>query len=70
VIYLLDVNVLLAVGYRMHELYPRAVAWLTSLEEADHLATCSITELGSSELPAVPRDWRGTWMPRSETWSD
>ena len=47
--YLLDVNVLLAVGYRMHELHPRAIAWLTSLEEADHsihLATCSITELG------------------------
>jgi len=49
VIYLLDVNVLLAVSYETHDLHKRAVAWLTCLEEADptvRLATCSITELG------------------------
>ncbi|HWM68667.1 MAG TPA: hypothetical protein VNO35_18905 [Steroidobacteraceae bacterium] len=48
-IYLLDVNVLLAVSYEIHDLHKRTVAWLTSLEEADppvRLATCSITELG------------------------
>jgi predicted nucleic acid-binding protein len=47
--YLLDVNVLLAVGYRWHDLHERANKWLTELQAADpsvHLATCSITELG------------------------
>ena len=34
-IYLLDVNVLLAVSYEIHDLHKRTVAWLTSLEEAD-----------------------------------
>lgn len=48
-IYLLDVNVLLAVCYRMHDLHTRAYAWIASLEEVEgstRLATCSITELG------------------------
>ena len=48
-IYLLDVNVLLAVAYRMHDLHERADRWLNDLQQADpsvHLATCSITELG------------------------
>jgi predicted nucleic acid-binding protein len=49
VIYLLDVNVLLAVSYRWHDLHVRADRWLTNLQQVDpsvHLATCSITELG------------------------
>jgi predicted nucleic acid-binding protein len=49
VIYLLDVNVLLAVAYRMHALHERADRWLDELQETDRsvrLGTCSITELG------------------------
>jgi predicted nucleic acid-binding protein len=49
VIYLLDVNVLLAVAYRVHDLHERADRWLTELQDMDpsvRLATCSITELG------------------------
>jgi predicted nucleic acid-binding protein len=49
VIYLLDVNVLLAVSYQMHDLHERADGWLNDLHEMDpsaRLATCSITELG------------------------
>jgi predicted nucleic acid-binding protein len=49
VIYLLDVNVLLAIRYRSHDLHGRADRWLTELQQEDpsvRLATCSITELG------------------------
>jgi uncharacterized protein len=49
VIYLLDVNVLLALAYGEHSLHGRAHVWLTGLQELDpsvRLATCSITELG------------------------
>jgi predicted nucleic acid-binding protein len=48
-IYLLDVNVLLAASYRWHKLHARADRWLTDLQKVDpsvRLATCSITELG------------------------
>ena len=48
-IYLLDVNVLLAVAYRVHNLHERADRWLDELQGMDssvRLATCSITELG------------------------
>jgi len=47
--YLLDVNVLLAVAYRVHDLHERADRWLTDLLQmypSVRLATCSITELG------------------------
>jgi predicted nucleic acid-binding protein len=49
VIYLLDINVLLALAYWDHSLHRRADAWLTGLQELDpsvRPATCSITELG------------------------
>jgi predicted nucleic acid-binding protein len=49
VIYLLDVNVLLAASYTSHYLHERADGWLKSVTEADtcaRLATCSVTELG------------------------
>ncbi|MFL6601648.1 MAG: hypothetical protein ACJ8R9_09975 [Steroidobacteraceae bacterium] len=55
-IYLLDVNVLLAVSYRWHNLHSRADQWLTDLQVANspvRLATCSITELGLYELRAA-----------------
>jgi predicted nucleic acid-binding protein len=49
VIYLLDVNVLLAMGYRMHVHHARAETWLDYLQTRDasvKLATCSIAEIG------------------------
>jgi predicted nucleic acid-binding protein len=49
VIYLLDVNVLLALGYEEHSLHERAEAWMDHLhdgESSPHFATCSTTELG------------------------
>jgi predicted nucleic acid-binding protein len=51
VIYLLDVNALLAFGYRKHVHYSRVNNWLSWLQQ-EHgredvmLATCAITELG------------------------
>jgi predicted nucleic acid-binding protein len=48
-IYLLDVNVLLALGYEEHVHQTRAWRWLDCLHASEpsvNLATCSITELG------------------------
>lgn len=45
-IYLLDVNALLALAHASHTLHGRAETWLKTLRHADKLATCSITELG------------------------
>jgi predicted nucleic acid-binding protein len=44
-IYLLDVNALVAVGFINHEFHDRVASWLQSLA-LPHLASCSITELG------------------------
>jgi hypothetical protein len=44
-IYLLDVNALVALGFMEHELHERVASWVRNLE-ASNLATCSITELG------------------------
>src|SRR5258706_13471254 len=44
-IYLLDVNALVAVGFINHEFHDRGASWLQSLA-LPHLASCSITELG------------------------
>jgi len=46
VIYLLDVNTLLALGVREHEFHQRAALWMKKLSTADRLASCAITELG------------------------
>jgi toxin-antitoxin system PIN domain toxin len=43
--YLLDVNVLIALGVRSHESHSRVAVWVQTLS-SDVLATCSITELG------------------------
>lgn len=43
--YLLDVNVLLALGFQNHEFHNRVALWVRTEQPAD-LATCSITELG------------------------
>src|SRR5262249_51135983 len=54
-IYLLDVNALLALGFGAHQFHARVAAWVRD-EESPHLATCSITELGFvrvlSQVPA------------------
>jgi predicted nucleic acid-binding protein len=43
--YLLDVNVLLALGFIEHEFHSRVSAWVKA-QRLPALATCSITELG------------------------
>jgi uncharacterized protein len=43
--YLLDVNALIAYGFRKHDFHDRAGAWIRS-RQGDHFLTCSITELG------------------------
>jgi toxin-antitoxin system PIN domain toxin len=43
---LLDVNALLALGYRDHVHHERVGHWFRSLSKSDQLATCAITELG------------------------
>lgn len=44
--YLLDVNVLLALGHAAHVHHERVARWVATLGPEDVLATCSITELG------------------------
>src|SRR6266851_9866790 len=44
-IYLLDVNALVALGFVNHEFHDRVASWVKSLT-SPHLASCSITELG------------------------
>jgi len=44
-IYLLDVNALVALGLMHHEFHDRVAAWVEA-ESPATLATCSITELG------------------------
>ena len=44
-IYLLDVNALVALGFINHEFHDRIAAWVRS-KNSPHLASCSITELG------------------------
>jgi len=44
-IYLLDVNALVALGFVNHEFHHRVVSWIRA-QNSPALATCSITELG------------------------
>lgn len=44
-IYLLDVNALVALGLRQHEFHDRLTLWVRGIQPSA-LATCSITELG------------------------
>ena len=44
-IYLLDVNALVALGFASHEFHGRVASWLRA-QDFPPLATCSITELG------------------------
>jgi predicted nucleic acid-binding protein len=57
VIYLLDVSVLLAAGYKDHKLHRRANRWLVDLEGSDptaRLVSCTITELGFVRIASGP----------------
>ena len=44
-IYLLDVNTLVALGFINHEFHARVASWVQS-NNSPQLASCSITELG------------------------
>ncbi|HEY1107298.1 MAG TPA: TA system VapC family ribonuclease toxin [Opitutaceae bacterium] len=59
-IYLADVNLLLALAWPQHSHHQRALAWWNSLTAQDRLATCAITELGfvriSMQTPVVRVD--------------
>jgi hypothetical protein len=44
-IYLLDVNALVALGFAHHEFHDRVAGWVRE-QRSPSLATCSITELG------------------------
>jgi predicted nucleic acid-binding protein len=44
-IYLLDVNALVALGFMNHEFHPRVARWIRA-KGSPQLASCSITELG------------------------
>jgi predicted nucleic acid-binding protein len=50
-IYLLDVNALVALGFLNHEFHARVAAWVRS-HNSPHLASCSITELGFARVLA------------------
>jgi predicted nucleic acid-binding protein len=45
VIYLLDVNALVALGFANHEFHSRVASWVRA-QDFPPLATCAITELG------------------------
>lgn len=52
--YLLDVNVLLALGHTGHQLHANAINWYMSvLKSATGLHTCPITELGFVRVSVV-----------------
>jgi predicted nucleic acid-binding protein len=52
--YLLDVSVLVALGFRRHSLHARVAEWerQLSLQGTPEFATCSITELGFLRIVA------------------
>ena len=53
--YLLDVNALIAYGFRRHDFHDRVGAWIRS-RKGDHFLTCSITELGFVRVLGNVRD--------------
>ena len=54
--YLLDANVLIALGIFHHAFHDRVNAWALSVEDAQ-LMTCSITELGFVRVAAQAPDY-------------
>jgi uncharacterized protein len=59
-IYLLDVNSLLALGVLHHEFHDRLTAWIAHLAKKGipDLATCSITELGFVRVLSQAQQYR------------
>ena len=57
-IYLLDVNALLALGFREHEFHDWLTHRVDSLPREAELATCSITELGFIRVLAHAPQYR------------
>lgn len=54
--YLLDVNALVALGFREHEFFERMASWLRSLDGGeDGFATCATTEIGFLRVLALPQ---------------
>ena len=54
--YLLDVNALVALGFKEHEFYEQVVSWVQSLRSGeDEFATCAITELGFVRVLTLPQ---------------
>lgn len=54
--YLLDVSVLVAVGFQGHQFFEQAAEWFQDLRpEEDELATCAITELGFVRVLGLPQ---------------
>src|SRR5882724_1709445 len=51
-IYLLDVNALVALGFINHEFHDRVASWVQS-HNSPNLASCSITELGFVRVLAL-----------------
>src|SRR6266481_9719791 len=58
-IYLLDVNALVALGFINHEFHARVASWLQS-SNSPKLASCSITELGFLRVLAQAPAYRFT----------
>jgi predicted nucleic acid-binding protein len=52
-IYLLDVNALVALGFLNHEFHDRLARWVQS-QNSPNLASCSITELGFVRAVSAP----------------
>lgn len=54
--YLLDVNALVALGFKEHEFFERVAGWFQDLRRGEHeLATCAITELGFVRVLSLPQ---------------
>jgi predicted nucleic acid-binding protein len=64
-IYLLDVNALVALGFVNHEFHDRVVSWLRA-QNSPVLATCSITELGFVRVLAQAPAY-GFTIPQART---
>jgi predicted nucleic acid-binding protein len=54
--YLLDVNALVALGFKEHEFFEQVVSWVQSLRpEEDEFVTCALTELGFVRVLTLPQ---------------
>ncbi len=65
-IYLLDVNALVALGFLQHEFHGRVATWVARAREPISLATCSITELGFVRVLAQAAAY-GFTVPQART---